>query len=155
MAAEVRIVELPETRVASALGYGPSPEEIAWTKILEWARAEGLLGQPFPPRFFGFNNPNPSPGSPNYGYEQWLVISGDQAVSGEVEAKVIPAGKYAVSRCKLADIGLAWRELVAWIESSPYDFGPNQCLEEAITYPWQPELPLMEHVMDVMINIVE
>ena len=155
MSLDVKIVELPEMRVASALGYGPSPEGIAWTKVLEWARGEGLLDGLFHPRFFGFNNPSPSAGSPNYGYEQWMVIAPDQVVGGEVEAKVIPAGRYATARCKLARIGQTWRELVAWVESSPYDFGPLQCLEEAITFPWQDDLPEMEHVMDVMINIVE
>ena len=71
---DVRIVQLEPLRVASALGFGPSPEAIAWEKILGWARQNGLpdaastgaTGKPAP-RFFGFNNPSPSPGSPNYG----------------------------------------------------------------------------------------
>jgi hypothetical protein len=39
----VRIVRLAPMRVASAYGFGASPEELAWGTLLEWARASGLL----------------------------------------------------------------------------------------------------------------
>ena len=57
----VRIVRLAPMRVASAYGFGPSPEEIAWQTLLDWAKAGGLLDVEPAPRFFGFNNPNPAP----------------------------------------------------------------------------------------------
>ena len=58
---EVRIVRLEPLRVASAYGFGASPEEQAWQKLLAWAESQGLMtGDPLP-RFFGFNNPDPRP----------------------------------------------------------------------------------------------
>jgi len=40
---EVRIVQLEPMRVAYALGFGPRPEEIAWSRILAYGKAKGLL----------------------------------------------------------------------------------------------------------------
>ncbi|NNK92581.1 MAG: MerR family transcriptional regulator, partial [Acidimicrobiia bacterium] len=68
---DVRIVELEAMRVAAALGFGPEPESEAWGKLMTWARATNHLDGT--QRYFGFNNPNPMPGSPNYGYEQWMT----------------------------------------------------------------------------------
>ncbi|NIW49114.1 MAG: MerR family transcriptional regulator, partial [Gammaproteobacteria bacterium] len=64
----VRIVKLEPMTIASTYGFGEQPEIEAWEKLLSWAREIGLSLKDH--RFFGFNNPNPSPGSPNYGYEQ-------------------------------------------------------------------------------------
>jgi len=57
---EVRVITLEPMRVASAYGFGEQPETQAWTKILAWASSQGYedLSKH---RFFGFNNPNPSP----------------------------------------------------------------------------------------------
>jgi hypothetical protein len=71
---DVRIVHLETMRVASAVGFGANPEEQAWNKILAFAKAKGLPEKPEETRFFGFNNPDPSPGNPNYGYEQWMTV---------------------------------------------------------------------------------
>jgi hypothetical protein len=95
---QVRIVQLEPMRVASALGYGESPEPQAWEKILAFAEAKGL--DPGEARFFGFNNPSPSPGSPNYGYEQWMTVGPD--VEGEEEITIVP------TRSPLIGIS-AWR----------------------------------------------
>jgi DNA gyrase inhibitor GyrI len=61
----VRIVNLPPMRVVSINGFGEGPEGIAFDKMKAWAQAHNLLEEPH--RLFGYNNPNPSPGSPNYG----------------------------------------------------------------------------------------
>ena len=81
---EVRIEKLEPMQVASAYGFGEQPELEAWEKILAWAKEKGYadLSQH---RFFGFNNPNPSPGSPNYGYEFWIVVGPDVEPEGEIK----------------------------------------------------------------------
>ena len=68
----VQIVTLEPMRVASAWAFGPNPEEMAWQKLVAWAESHDLLSTGH--RVFGFNNPNPSVGSPNYGYEYWLTV---------------------------------------------------------------------------------
>ena len=132
---DVRIVDLPPMRVASALGYGTEPENQAATMIAEFARSIGLNPGDEGYRTFGFNNPNPSPGSPNYGYEIWLVIGPDVQAEEPIMIKDVPGSKYAVARFTgLSNIGRVWRELVAWFEDSPYMRPPNwcTCLEEII-----------------------
>jgi len=123
---DVRIVELPAMRVASALGYGENPEDQAWEKINALATKIGLKAGEPGYRTFGFDNPSPSPGSPNYGYEMWLVIDSEVTAEPPIEIKDIPATTYAVTRFTgLSKIGGVWRDLVAWFEESPYKYPPN------------------------------
>ncbi len=150
---EVRVVTLEPLRVASAYGFGRSPEAQAWEKLLTWAKAKGLLKDLSTMRFFGFNNPNPSPGSPNYGYEQWMTVGPDVEPEGDIRIQDFGGGHYIVTRCKLPEIGEAWRQLVEWCESSEHRWTMNvQCLEESIT---PPETPFEEVVMDLYLPILE
>jgi AraC family transcriptional regulator len=131
---QVRIVDLGPLRCAGAAGYGPEPEGIAWDTLLKWAEPIGLLSQPH--RFFGYNNPNPSPGTPNYGYDQWITIAEDVPVAEPIKIKEFPGGRYAVARCKgVQNIYATWQQLVAWRETSPYRMGQHQWLEELLTPP--------------------
>ncbi len=150
---EVRIVEMEPMRVASAHGFGAEPEPQAWNKILAFAQEKGLdTGKA---RFFGFNNPNPSPGSPNYGYEQWMTVSPDVQAEGEITIKEIPARRYAVTRCKgISTITQTWQQLVLWFEDSAYKKPAHwcQCLEELLT---PPGVPYEEYVFDLYLPIAE
>ena len=128
---DVRIVEMEPMRVASAHGFGTSPEDEAWRKIQAFAQAQGIDAGEV--RFFGFNNPNPSPGSPNYGYEQWMTVEPEVEAEGDVVIKEIPARRYAVTRFQgLENIGRVWQELVLWFEDSAYKKPAHwcECLEE-------------------------
>jgi DNA gyrase inhibitor GyrI len=129
---DVRIVTLEPLRVVMTYGFGPEPELIAWDKLRKWAGKQGIaLGEQ---RLFGFNNPDPSTGSPNYGYEQWMVVGPEIEASGEVTVKEVPGGLYAVTRCAgLHIIMEMWQALVRWREQSPYIFGNHQYLEECLT----------------------
>ncbi len=136
---EVRIVELEPLRVASAYGFGESPEEQAWAQITAFAEAKGLLDKPH--RFFGFNNPDPAPGSPNYGYEQWITVGSEVTAEGEatVEIKEFPGGLYAVTRVGgIEHIGRTWKQLAEWGEDSAYRIAHHQWLEECFTPPRPP-----------------
>ena len=69
---EVKIIKLPPMRVACVNGFGDGPEGIAFDKMKAWAQAHNLLERSH--RLFGYNNPDPSPGSPTYGYDVWLTV---------------------------------------------------------------------------------
>jgi DNA gyrase inhibitor GyrI len=139
---EITIIELEPMHVVSALGFGESPEGEAWDLILGYAADNELEPWSGETRFFGFNNPDPTPGSPNYGYEQWITVSDETAVSAPLEAKQFPGGKYAVLRLQgLDEIGDAWKELVAWVEDQSHEISASEyaCLEELLTPLDQPQ----------------
>ena len=147
----VRIVKLEPMVVASAYGFGDQPELQAWETLLTWAKSRGFKFKDH--RFFGFNNPNPSPGSPNYGYEQWMTVSPGEKPTGEIEIKEFSGGLYAVTRCEgLQHITQIWKQLVVWREESKYQEAPNQWLEECFT----PEATRLEDfVFDLYAPIIE
>lgn len=148
---EVRIVKLEPIQVASFSGFGKNPEDIAWEKLLDWAKKPGIPESFEGHRFFGFNNPNPAPGSPNYGYEQWITIGPDTQVGEGIEVKDFPGGLYAVTRCVgIEDIGKTWKALVAWSENSPYQHACHQWLEECISPVGAPEM-----ILDLYLPIAE
>ncbi len=132
---EVRVVQLGPLHVASFYGFSQEPEQLAWRKLTEWARPRGFLDDVKHHRIFGFNNPTQSPGSPNYGYELWMVVGPETAAEGEMELKDFAGGLYAVARCdavgdEYQTIPAAWEKLMAWQAQSKYKFAGHQWLEE-------------------------
>jgi AraC family transcriptional regulator len=148
---DVRIVELEPMRVASAYGFGQSPEGMAWDKMQAWAREKGLISKPY--RNFGFNNPNPSPASPNYGYEIWIAVGPDVEPDGDIRILEFSGGLYAVARCEgLENIGDVWNALVTWREDSQYKKAHHQWLEELLT---DLDVPPEEYVFNLYLPIAE
>jgi DNA gyrase inhibitor GyrI len=136
---DVRIIKLNPMRVASLYGFGEQPEYEAWEKLVAWGEPRGYLDEhkKHRTRIFGFNNPDPSPGSPNYGYEVWVTIGPEVKPEGDVKIKQFDGGLYAVTRCPIRGgnfdvIGDTWKKLVAWREDSKYECGHFQWLEETI-----------------------
>ena len=130
----VEIVTLPRLRVASGWGFGTGPEEIAWAKLEAWARPLGLLDAA-EARVFGFNNPNPSAGSPNYGYEFMVTVGPDAQPGPEIRIGELAGGTYAVMPAVVktdpgTDIPAAWRRLDGWVAEHGYRMGHHQWLEE-------------------------
>lgn len=141
---EPRIIQLEPLRVAAALAFGSSPERAAHKLLLAWAEERGLLEDGQQRRFFGFNNPNPSPGSPNYGYEFWMTVGLDVQPEGDIQIKDFGGGLYAVVRCRGGEnIGPTWEKMVAWLETSPYSLGQHQWLEEHLAFQDVPDEQLL------------
>ena len=150
---EVRIVHLEPMRVAAVLGFGASPESLAWDKMSAWLSATHLLDDGKPHRFFGFNNPGPSAGSPNYGYELWVTVDETVQPEGEVKLKEFSGGLYAVTRCKGVDnIFPTWQQFVRWCEESRYRSANHQWLEEHFGALGG---PLEDLVLDLYLPIAE
>jgi effector-binding domain-containing protein len=131
---EVRIVNLEPMRMLASYGFGPEPEGMAWEKFTAFGIKKGLFKKGEYPTTYGFNNPNPSKGSPNYGYEIWLPV--DESVKPEGDLRIVdfPGGLYAVARFKgLENIGAVWGQLVKWREGSKYKCGHHQWLEHLLS----------------------
>jgi DNA gyrase inhibitor GyrI len=134
---EIKIVKLTPMRVASAWGFGPSPEGIAWGKLAAYAESHGLFNEGSGSRVFGFNNPNPSEGSPNYGYEFWVTVGEAAEPEGDIRILNFPGGLYAIALFEEPDsdynitVPAAWQRLDAWVHESGYQAGGHQWLEEA------------------------
>jgi DNA gyrase inhibitor GyrI len=147
----VRIVELEPTVVASAYGFGDQPEMQAWETLLSWVKSKDFKVKNH--RFFGFNNPSPSPGSPNYGYEQWMTVDQGEKPAEGIEIKEFSGGLYAVTRCEnLQQITQIWKQLAVWREESKYQEASHQWLEECFT----PEAARLEDfIFDLYAPIVK
>jgi DNA gyrase inhibitor GyrI len=128
---EVRIVKLEPMRLVSAYGFGREPEVQAWEQLQAWMKRHGLgfAGR----RSFGFNNPGPAPGSPNYGYEQWLTVDAEIEPDGGLRLQQFAGGLYAVTLCQGVPNPMLWGQLVQWREASPYRPAYHQWLEELLT----------------------
>ena len=132
----VRIVRLEPQRVASFYSFGSQPELAALEQLKAWAGLRGYLDKPGEHRVFGFNNPDPMPGSPNYGYEFWITVGPEVEPEGEVRIQQFSGGLYAVARLDdpffdpYQAIPDGWKKLVMWAENSPYQMGSQQYLEE-------------------------
>ena len=131
----IQVVKVAPMRVASAWAFGPQPEAEAWQLLQAWAQPRGLL-QP-DARIFGFNNPNPAHGSPNYGYELWLAIDAtvEPAPGDSIRVVDFAGGLYAVIEADVTGdfnvtIPAAWRTLDAQVAESAFHTGAHQWLEQ-------------------------
>ena len=134
----IRIVQLPEMKVAVFKGYGERPEDKASEVANQFIKDNKLVGF----RHFGFNNPDPQEGKTEYGYEIWITI--DQDYEG-VASRVYKGGLYASVTTVMTDIEKTWGKLFNMVKDDErYDFGytaPNedgvsdhQWLEECTDY---------------------
>lgn len=131
-AIDVRIVQLEPMRVASFHGFGTEPENEAFDKCYAWMEDQDRMATFQEHRIFGFNNPEPSAGSPNYGYEVWVEVEPGVEATGEMQVKTFEGGLYAVLTCtprKGEEIGENWQHLVAWLAQSSYQHARHQWLE--------------------------
>ena len=150
---DVRIVQLEPLRVACAHGFGESPEGKAFDKVFAYAASTGLALDDGAVRWFGFNNPNPSPGSPNYGYDVWVTVGPDAGPEGDIKILEFAGGLYGVARCEGLDrIGEVWMQLANWREESPYHTAHHQWLEELLT---PPNVDYEDYVFDLYVPIAE
>lgn len=139
---KVEIVNLAPMRVASVRVISETPERDAWEKMRAWAEPKGFLEDTEKHPVFGFNNPNPSPGHKEYGYEFWMRVGPDARSEGEIKVKDVEGGLYAVTTCNLGEeleseffkkegYLESWKKIGDWVKSSKYKVGSHQCLEKA------------------------
>ena len=129
----IEVKEVSAAKAARFHAFSSSPEEEAWKAMEAWAGPKGYLREGSPATIYGYNNPNPSAGSPNYGYE-FIVVADD--LSGATEVIDFPGGKYAVATSGVsvgvddpAKLGSAWRALVEEAQREGYVSACHQWLE--------------------------
>lgn len=130
---DVRIETLFPMRVASVRVVSEHPEEDAWRLLASWAEPLGLLADPAAHQVFGFNNPNPSPGAREYGYEFWLRVDPAIEASGSVAIEEVPGGRFAVLRHSGYPDPDVWRRLWEWAKAQGYEWGGTHELERMLT----------------------
>jgi DNA gyrase inhibitor GyrI len=153
---DIVIRELPEMRVASYRSISASPETEAWSVLSRWARERGLFDGPF--RIFGFNDPNPKPGVPEYGYRFRITVADDVEGGDGVEIETVPGGRFAVGHIEVnavEDIGAGWKEFGAALrEQGLVSDEPDHCprwYEEHLDY--DPDHPGLPFGMDLYVEL--
>lgn len=136
---EVRLETLAPVKVVVGRGYGKEPEGPAWEAALKTLAELGLAEKLVELTCYGFNNPDPSPGNENYGYEQWIVLPEDVTPGVEsVETLDYAGGLYAVMEMPVPGpqhLFAHWQKLAAWREDSPYLFDRSRPYLEHLLNP--------------------
>lgn len=128
----VRIINLKPFRVAYTSAFGASPELMAWEILKTWIK-KNEIKDTSSTRYFGFNNPSPSKGVSEYGYEVWRLIEKDYEENENIKFKDFEGGLYLVTTANgVYDIGETWKNLSQWAEKKGYEYGSSQWLEEHI-----------------------
>ncbi|MDA3852084.1 MAG: effector binding domain-containing protein [Spirochaetaceae bacterium] len=127
----VEIKELPQATQMAFQAFGVEPESQAWQKLEQWVKEKN-----FPleenSEIYGFNNPDPTAGNQQYGYEFRLTLPEDFKAAAKDEIINYPGGKYSTASFVLKtgeEIPKAWAILSDWFESSEYKKGNHQWLE--------------------------
>ncbi len=113
----VRIVLLPPYTVASYQFTGDAPEEVVGEVMCAFIRSSKLYEKKPDARLFGFNHPDPEPGSDYHGYEDWVTIPDDMEVPAPLVRKHFPGGLYAAYAINFPDFH-EWKFLVKWVENN-------------------------------------
>ncbi len=159
---QVEIVQLEPMTVASVQAISKSPEEDAWKKMVAFAEPRGLLKDLKKNPIFGFNNPNPTAGKEEYGYEFWIRIDPKTELGKGVVKKKFDGGLYAITRCNLTQEATSqfmqehgmlgsWARLSEWFKSSGYKKGTHQWLEKSIN----PNRPDEDLLLDLYMPIAK
>ncbi|TYQ17706.1 UNVERIFIED_CONTAM: AraC-like DNA-binding protein [Acetivibrio alkalicellulosi] len=132
---------LEPMRVAYYCYYGREPENGAFSVISDWFRRSGMNIEKDKMRIFGFNNPNPSPGQDEYGYEVWVTIADNIEVNDSlIKTKIVEGGLYVVCGVRDlvggdgAEISSTWKRFSQWISESKYVIADHQWLEEHLNF---------------------
>ena len=132
IAMDVRIIDLPKTRVAyqRLIGpYGPAIGEFWRGTMAPWMHANGFSEHTC--FGIGYDDPSLTPAN-KCRYDACVEVLADFVASGQADIQTLPGGRYAVARFKgnVADIGNAWMWLTReWMPSSGLQCDDRPCFE--------------------------
>lgn len=150
----VRIVLLPPCTVASYQFAGDDPEETVGEVVNMFIRSSGLYEIKPDARMFGFNNPEPQPGSDYHGYEDWVTIPDDMEVSSPLIKKHFAGGLYAAYTINFPDF-YEWNFLKEWVKNSEkYQEDHRDYLEEHLNWVYSSHMGWPENGIDGKIDLL-
>lgn len=150
----VRIVLLPPCTVASYQFEGDDPEETVGEVVSMFIRSSGLYEIKPDARMFGFNNPEPQPGSDYHGYEDWVTIPDDMEVSAPLVKKHFDGGLYAAYTINFPDF-YEWNFLKEWVKNSEkYQEDHRDYLEEHLNWVYSSHMGWPENGIDGKIDLL-
>ncbi len=116
-------------RLARFHAFSRSPERDAWSKLRAWADPRGLLREPATHPVLGFNNPSPTSGGAEYGYEFWIGLALETPAESGIGTVDFPGGWYAVTTHRGPPNPTIWMQLWEWVHRSPYRYRRTHELE--------------------------
>lgn len=158
----VRIVLLPACTVASYHFIGENPEETVGAQMDKFVRESRLYELKPDARLFGFNHPNPSANSPQYGYEDWVTIPEDMEVPAPLVKKHFAGGLYAAHTIKFGDFH-EWNLLSKWVsDNEKYTSNYSEqgeeimggCLEEHLNWVYASHMGWPENFIDGQLDLL-
>lgn len=131
---DIQVIKLSPMKMISFYSYGPHPETQCWNKLMSWVKEKKFKVDVKNNRIFGFNNPCPSVGSSNYGYEFWISVNEDIQPKDDMRLIDFSGGLYATVSFNIEipdeELPEYWKGLNIWCEESNYGFANHQWLEE-------------------------
>ncbi len=129
---KVEIVKMPDTKVIAVQVIGTEPETKAWQKMEAWLKEHNFNKEEL--KIYGFNNPNPTPGKEEYGYEFYVPTNLNLEEDDTIKIKEMKGGTFAVTECLVKgdfeQITRSWKELIGWVKDHPdYEFEADYCYE--------------------------
>lgn len=150
----VRIVLLPPCTVASYQFAGDDPEETVGEVMDMFIRSSKLYEIKPDARMFGFNNPEPQPGSDYHGYEDWVTIPDDMEVASPLVKKHFDGGLYAAYTINFPDF-YEWNFLKEWVKNSEkYQEDHRDYLEEHLNWVYSSHMGWPENGIDGKIDLL-
>ena len=150
----VRIVLLPPCTVASYQFAGDDPEETVGEVMDMFIRSSKLYEIKPDARMFGFNNPEPQPGSDYHGYEDWITIPDDMEVASPIVKKHYDGGLYAAYTINFPDF-YEWNFLKEWVKNSEkYQEDHRDYLEEHLNWVYSSHMGWPENGIDGKIDLL-
>ncbi|MDR0461499.1 MAG: MerR family transcriptional regulator [Nitrososphaerota archaeon] len=115
---DVRIVHLPASVVAGAIGIGDNAEDEA-DNIMGKFKDDVLINVSRSTRFYGFNNPEFSPDGEfiKHRYEVWATIPDDLPVPSPLIKKHFRGGLYIAYTSKPVSFD-DWKKLKEWLDNN-------------------------------------
>lgn len=126
----IEIAERPSQEIAYIRVVGPYAEVIGpgFERLMAWSEANDIQGS-----WYALYWDNPDITLPEaLKTDVAVTISNAAQVSGEVQRQQMPAGLYAVRRCRVQndDFETPWRAFFADLSESAYQFGHGACAEQ-------------------------